>query len=392
MLSHVAKQRIENVMQQGVTGCEISGANLLVLKGHEPIYYYQVGYAEIESQTPIQRDSLFRLYSMTKPVTAVAAMMLMERGAFDLFDPVEKYLPGFKGQKVVENGKEVPAKRPVTIMDLLAMTAGLVYGGESITGQGTGAMWEEMDQRLFGDNPMTTQEAMNRLGQVPLLFHPGESWEYSTCADVLGAVIEVASGKRFSTFLQEELFGPLGMKDTKFYVPQDQAQRLVTTYANTADGGWEVYAGNNLGIINAMDREPAFESGGAGLVSTVDDYAKFATMLLNGGTYEGKRIMRQKTIDYMISRTLTPEQAQSFKNWHTLSGHTYGSLMRIVTDPASAGILTSPGEYGWDGWLGCYFANFPADNLTILFMTNRKDSGTLPITRRLRNIILADLL
>lgn len=394
MLSNSAIQQVKDMLKLAVQNKEIAGANVLVFEHNEEIFYYETGFADIENQKAIQRDSIFRLYSMTKPVTAIAVMKIMEQGLIDLYDPVEKYLPGFKHQKVSVDGKLVEPIRAVNIMDLLAMTSGLVYGGDSITGQLTNQFWIDLDQRLLSQDPMTTVEAMNALGQIPLLFQPGEAWEYGTSADVLGAIVEVVTGKLYSQFLNDEIFSPLGMNDTAFYVPNEKQNRLVRTYERIIEGE-EVklvpYVNNHLGIINAMDREPAFESGGAGLVSTIDDYAKFAQMLMQDGIYNGTRILKAKSVEYVTSRILTEKQQSYFDNWHTLAGHSYGSLMRIVTDTKKAGIISSLGEYGWDGWLGAYFANCPSDDVTILFMIQMKDAGTTPTTRKLRNIILGDL-
>lgn len=394
MLSLKAQEQIKAMLETAMQNKELAGANVLVLKDGEEIFYHEAGYSHIKKGEMIQRDSIFKLYSMTKPVTAVAAMILMERGIIDLYDAVDKYLPGFKNQKVaVDKGLENP-KRSVNLMDLLGMTSGLVYGGENLSGWKTYELGLEIDRRLLSENPMTTLEAMNAIGNIPLTYHPGEAWDYGTSADVLGAVIEVASGKTFGEFLQDELFGPLGMVDTGFYVPEDKQNRFTTTYERyETDGEVKLrpFAENHLGIINAMDRKPAFESGGAGLVSTIDDYARFATMLMQGGSLGDVQILRPKTVAYLTTKVLTEQQQSFFKNWHTLAGHSYGNLMRIVTEPEKAGTLCSFGEYGWDGWLGCYFANCPEDELTFLLMMQMKDSGTTTATRKLRNIVISDL-
>ncbi len=179
------------------------------------------------------------------------------------------------------------------------------------------------------------------------------------------------------------------MKDTGFYVPEEKRNRLVCTYETDGADGLTLYTDNNLGIIQQMDRKPAFESGGAGLVSTIDDYAKFAAMLMKGGSYEGVQILRKRTVEYLTTKTLNEVQYEGLVPWATLEGHSYGNLMRIMTDTTKAGTIGSPGEYGWDGWLGCYFTNCPADDLTILFMIQKKDAGTMEITRKLRNIIIS---
>jgi CubicO group peptidase (beta-lactamase class C family) len=181
------------------------------------------------------------------------------------------------------------------------------------------------------------------------------------------------------------------MHDTGFWVPQEKRNRLATAYEMTNKNDPFPYEGNHLGIINAMDRQPAFESGGAGLVSTIDDYARFAQMLMNRGSLDNVQILKPKTVDYLTSSTLQAEQQENFDLWHTLSGHSYGNLMRVMTDHRQAGLLGSNGEYGWDGWLGAYFCNCPKDNLTILIMMQKKDAGTTSLTRKLRNTVYASL-
>lgn len=381
--------QVRNVLRDSIDNHEIAGGNLLIIKDGKEIYYHEDGLADREAGLPIERDSIFRLYSMSKPVTAAAVMILLERGKIDLYEPVSKYLPGFKNQMVDEAGTLVPAQREVTLKDLLSMTSGLVYGGDNRPGKDTEALFQEIDSRLLSDSPMGTVEAMNKLGKCALAFHPGSSWQYGTSADVLGAVVEVVSSKGFGEFLKEELFEPLNMQDTGFWLPEGKRHRLVKTYKDNGKGELIYYAGNHLGIINQMDRDPAFESGGAGLVSTIDDYSRFTRMLMNEGNLEGVNILRPKTVKYLTSATLNTVQQQGFDQWITLCGHSYGNLMRVMTDCGKAGTIGSLGEYGWDGWLGAYFCNCPKDDLTFLFMMQKTDSGTTALTRKLRNIVLS---
>lgn len=388
MIDKNVSNQIKKALRKSLDNQDIAGANILVIKKGEEIFYHEDGFADIEANKPILRDSIFRLYSMTKPVTAAGAMILVERGEMELNEPVSQFLDGFKSQMVEKNGKLVPVDRDVTIHDLLNMTSGLVYGGNDQAGQGTAAVFEEIDRKLLGDSPLGTVEAMNKLGKVPLAFQPGSSWQYGTSSDVLGAVIEVVSGQKFGEFLRKELFDPLQMNDTGFWLPEEKRSRLVKTYTNSREGGLELYTGNHLGIIHHMDHNPAFESGGAGLVSTIDDYAKFAKMLMNEGTLEGTQLLRPKTVSFLTSATLNTEQQKGFDLWGQL-GYSYGNFMRVLSDPRQSANIGSLGEYGWDGWLGCYFINCPKDELTFLFMMQKKDSGTTPLTRKLRNIIFS---
>ncbi len=383
----VGKDQLRQVLKNAIDNRELAGANLMIIKDGQEVFYHEDGYADIEEKLPVSRDTIFRMYSMTKPVTAAAVMTLLERGIIDLYEPVSKFLPGFKNQMVVEEKELVPAEREVNLKDLLSMTSGLVYGGIDRAGQETETLFQEIDNRLLGDNPMGTIEAMNKLGKCALAFQPGATWMYGTSADVLGAVVEIASGMRFSEFLDREIFKPLEMKDTAFWVAAEKRGRLAKAYEHGPDFELKPYFGNHLGIINAMDRIPAFESGGAGLVSTIDDYARFAHMLMNKGSLDGVQILKPKTVEYLTSCSLTYEQQKNM--WPHLSGYTYGNLMRIMTDCSKAGGICSEGEYGWDGWLGAYFCNCPEENLIFLLMMQLTNTGTTSLTRKLRNIILA---
>lgn len=384
-------------MQEAVDTSLVAGVNLLVEKDNREVMYCQAGYADREKKTLIDRDTMFRLYSQTKPVTAAAAMILMERGEIDLFQTVGEFLPAYRNLKVVQaDGSIAPCQRPLTLHNLLGMTSGLCYPDDwSVSGKGSAAIFDEACARLRTDNEMTTRELADRLAEVPLAYEPGTSWGYGTSADVLGAVIEVASGKTLAQFMEEEIFKPLGMKDTGFWVPGEKKSRVASVYETVtgADGKADMipYTGDNLAINYQLDHNPGYAAGGAGLVSTLDDYMKFARMLRKGGVYEGGRLLRSKTVDFMVGGELLPDQQNSFNNWCGLSGFSYGNLMRVCKNPGQAGMLTGRGEYGWDGWLGVYFANFPEEDMTILMGTQKKDSGTFALTRKLRNIILSNI-
>ncbi|WP_019913810.1 serine hydrolase domain-containing protein [Paenibacillus sp. HW567] len=391
MLEPNTVAQLKETLRASINNHEIAGANLMVIKNSQEVFYHDDGLADIETGRPIARDSIFRLYSMTKPVTATSIMMLLEQGEIDLFDPVSKFIPSFRNQMVVKEGELVQASREVTIHDLLNMTSGLLYDGPDLAGQHSYALFQELDSRLFSVNPMTTMEFASRLGQGPLSFDPGTSWQYGTSADVLGAIVEAVSGMSYGEFLKKKLFDPLDMHDTGFGLPEEKSARLAKTYQDDGTGGLKLYSGNHLGINHQMDRTPAFESGGAGLASTIDDAAKFTTMLMNQGSLNGVQLLKPRTVEFLTSASLTTNQQKEFANWHSLCGHSYGNQMRFMTDPAKAGFIGSTGEYGWDGWLGAYFTNSPQEELTILFMVQKKDAGTMSITRKLRNIIFSSL-
>lgn len=384
-------ERLEVLLQEMVETGFVAGVNCMVLQGGEEQCYYEAGYRDAANRIPITRDTIFRLYSMTKPITSAAVMMLLEEGKIDLLEPVSKYLPGFTEQHVIKSGMMTKITHPVTIQHLLNMTSGLVYPGENCAAEvRTDTLIQEVIDKLTSSEPLTTIEIMNRLGQFPLAFQPGEKWQYGTSADVLGAIVEVASGMRFGEFLSKKIFEPLGMKDTAFYVPQEKQTRLSKVYEPTPDGLKEYY-GSHLGIQNRMEFEPAFESGGAGLVSTIDDYKAFSQMLLHGGYFGGVTLLSPKTIEFMTGAHLTPALQDYVNQWENLPGYTYANLLRIMTDPGAAVSLGSKGEYGWDGWLGPYITNDPSNRMTLLIMQQKTGSGTTEYTRRIRNVVFSSL-
>lgn len=384
-------QELEKVLSLAIRKEEIAGANLLVLKEGEEICYLEAGYANREEHIPVARDSIFRLYSMTKPITAAAVMSLVEKGKLDLNEPVSKYLSGFSQQKKIENGKVLPVEREMRIVHLLSMTSGLVYDGATEPERETGKLFAEVLERMDGENPMSTQEFANRLGGIPLAFEPGTSWKYGTSADVLGALVELVSGMSFADYLSQTFFEPLGMKDTGFFVPKEKQKRLVQAYQRDKNEELSPYTGSHLGIQNAMKHLPAFASGGAGLVSTIDDYAAFASMLQQGGSWQGKRILQPRTVKFLTSARLNAVQKAAFGNWVGLEGFSYGNLMRVMQDCGQACLLGTEGEYGWDGWMGVYFSNHPKEKVSFLFMMNMPNAGTTSLLRKLKNIVISSL-
>lgn len=388
------EEKLRQILEQAVKENLVAGGNLLVWEDGKELVYTQAGLADRENNKKINRDTIFRLYSMSKPVTAAAAMILMERGMLDLYEPVSKFLPEYAEVKVAAENGLISPQREMLVGDLLSMTSGLVYPDEAtVSGKTTDLVYQELDRRLYSENPMTTRELAKNLANCPLAFTPGSSWQYGTSADVLAAVIEVISERKFSEFLDEEIFMPLGMRDTGFWVPEEKQDRLAKTYETVVlpDGRKDMvlYTGNHLGIRNDMMQSPAYEAGGAGLVSTLDDYMKFAGMLLGEGFFDGVRILQPETVHYMCSRELMPAQQAAMDAWIGLEGHSYGNFMRVCKDPTKSKMLVRRDEYGWDGWLGMYFANFPNEKMTLLIGTQKKDGGTFALTRKLRNAILS---
>lgn len=380
--------QINDILAAAVRNHECAGTNVLIRRHGEEVLYSQAGMADIAEGRRVERDSIFRLYSQTKPITAAAVMILVERGLIDLMDGVDRYLPGFANPRVVDQrGCITKAVRAPWIMELLGMTAGLAYPDADPAGQYAARVFEDAHAQIRSGGGIPTVEFMNRLGEQPLAFQPGTHWRYSTCADVLGAVVEVVTGKRFGDFLKEELFTPLHMEDTAFWVPEEKRERFVTCYER-GENGLTPWLGMNL-ACGEYSRDPAFESGGAGLVSTLEDYSHFADMMLQKGVWSGRRILSPKSVAFLTTPQLTGEVRRDM--WDGLRGYSYGKLCRVCVDPGQTAGFAMQGEYGWDGWLGSYYANFPNEGMTILSMQNTTNAGTTPMVRKVRNAVLAAL-
>lgn len=391
------KERIQDVLDDAVEHGELAGGSLLILQDGEEKLYATCGYADIDQKKPYERDTIVRLYSMSKPFTGAATMILLERGLIDLNDPVEWYLPDFANPRVFANPAPgiIPAKREVRLRDLVSMTAGVSYPGTDDAGyQAAAPLFQEIDRRLYTEDAMTTNEIANAIGRLPLAFQPGEHFRYSTCADVMAAVIEVVSGMKYGEFLKKEIIDPLGLKDTGFWVPAEKQYRLAKAYLwNEETKQYEEEVTNHLGMRYLREVPPAFESGGAGMVGTLQDYARFGQMLLNGGELDGVRILQPQTIRYMTGGQLNDSQMQDLWKWSSdrLEGYNYSFFNRVSKMPNREMGNGSLGEYGWDGWMGTYYANDPANNITMVLMTQRPGSGNTRTVRRVRNIMYSVL-
>lgn len=382
---------LSNVIKNEIDQNTISGAAIRVIHNNKQVYDTEMGYANKENNVPVKKDTIYRMFSMTKPVTAVAAMILYERGLLNLLTPVSDYLEGFKNQKVLTDNGLVDVVKPVTVQDLLNMTAGVVYPDAGFeVGRRMGDLFSEVDRLYLEGKPLNTVEFCNRMGEVPLEFQPGERWRYSACADILGAVIEVVSGCKLSQFMQEEIFTPLDMVDTGFYVPEEKWSRFAEIYDYNTDLQKLIPFNQPFLGMYGYQTPPAFESGGAGLVSTVEDYSHFALMLVNGGTFNGVRILGRKTVEFLATPGLTQKQAVAY-DWDSIAGYSYGNLMRILVDPVKAASNGSIGEFGWDGWTGNYFFVDPKENLVMVYMIQRCGGTNPNLMRRLRSIIYGAL-
>lgn len=365
-----------------ITSWRIPWAEVMVIHQNDTVFHYRNGYANLEEKTPIADGAIFNLYSMTKIMTCVAALQLVERGHMLLSDPVSDYLPEFAEmnvKKIMPNGeiRLEKATRAITVRDLFTMTAGFSYdvGAPSI---------KEAVESTNGKLP--TREFAKALAKEPLLFEPGTHWNYSMCHDVLGALIEVVSGRRFGTYLQEEITGPLGMSDTAFDLNDEQQSRLIPQYAYNDELEKAIRMdGNGFRVGTEL------ESGGAGLLSTVRDYALFLNALTGHGTSpEGVRILSKASVELMRTDHLN-EMTRPDYSWDHMGGYGFGLGVRTHISKSESGSLSPHGEFGWSGAAGCMAIIDPDSGLTVMYAQHLLNSQEPYIQRRLRNVVYSCL-
>jgi CubicO group peptidase (beta-lactamase class C family) len=343
---------------------------------------------DIAGASPARDDSIYRIYSMSKTVTIVAAMTLYERGLFKLHDSIAEFLPAFSKMKVAVHDERgvrqlVPAKGPITFEHLFTMTSGLPYPGtDSFSAREMAKLQDEAAGGKDYHENWTTAQIVDAAAKTPLCFEPGQYWKYGFSHDVLGRLVEVISGKRFGAYLDETIFQPLGMTDTAFFVPPEKQGRLMKAYQWTAGGLFEV---KGLNTDPGRTTPPAFESGGGGLASTIADVSAFARMLLGGGKLGGERILSRKTID-LIRRNHHLPGAFGFES---MGGYGYGLGVRTLLDTCAAGINGSEGEWAWDGMLGTWYCVDPAEDMVAIFMTQRVPGATEDLPKRFMQTVYA---
>ncbi len=357
-------KRIEPLIQKYVDDGKLAGVVSLVARKGKVVHFAKFGKADLETNREMQLDTIFRIYSMSKPITSVAVMMLYEEGRFLLDDPVSKYLPEFKQTQVfadTSNGevRTKPQKREFTVRQLLSHTAGLTYGFFSNTV--VDSLYRE-NHVLSGE--VTLADFTKKLAEIPLLMQPGEAWYYSVATDVLGRFVEAVSGQTFDQFLQERIFEPLQMSDAGFFVPKDKHARLASMYELNKDGKLAVSEMDGKGA--AFQSKPTGFSGGGGMVATTSDYLRFSQMLLNGGELDGARILGRKTVELMTMNHLPGKLLNGFSSGRNHAG--FGLGFRVVVDPAQTQIVGSNGEYSWSGMANTYFWIDPEEELIGLLM------------------------
>lgn len=354
-LSAEALAQARAFMEQQVADRKIAGGVAVVARGGQIGFFEAFGQQDVEAEQPMQRDTIFRLYSMSKAITTAAALRLCDEGRLSLEDPLGKHLPAFAGQQVAaEDGLRAP-RRPVNVRDLMLHTAGFSYG------QGPAAAREAF-VRLQPLQSATLAEFADKLAQVPLAFDPGTQWTYSVSIDLLGRVIEVASGQPLDAYLREAIFAPLDMRDTAFHVPADKLGRFAANYARTKDG---------LQLIDAPATSPyagevTFFSGGGGLVGTARDYLRFLLMVRNGGELDGQRILQPQTVELMTTDQL-PRAAFPISFGQEIRHGTGFSLgFSVRTENTAWDPAGHVGEYGWGGAASTHYWASPQDDLIVI--------------------------
>jgi CubicO group peptidase (beta-lactamase class C family) len=388
-------RRLDDHFSRYVDNGLLKGWLLTVSRHGKLAYTARYGQRDAEAGLPVEPDTLWRIYSMTKPVTSVAAMMLYEEGAFELTDPVSRFIPSFKDMRVFTGGNDqrpvtVPATEPVRIWHLLTHTAGLTYGfhrSHPVDGMYRTAGFD------LGMRPGTLEEACDTWASLPLLFQPGSEWNYSVATDVLGRVVEVASGQSLDEFFAQRIFGPLDMPDTGFYAPPQDLDRLAALYARGLDGK----AGRFNALAEEVRRPPRMLSGGGGLVSTAADYNRFLQMLLPrpespAGELDGARLLSPRTVSYM-GRNHLPGNKDLEQYGRPLNAESpqrgvgFGLGFAVVIDPVPGRVDCSPGELSWGGAASTAFWIDRAEELTASFFTQLIPSSAHPIRSQLRQLV-----
>ncbi len=377
-LSASRLQRMSDAFQREIDKGTMPGATVMVARAGQIAWFDALGKQDPAKSTPMTKETIFRIFSMTKPIVSIAVMMLLEEGHFLLDDPLAKFIPEFADQKVgVENNGKlelVPAKRQITIQDLLRHTSGITYEHT-----GNGLVQQLYQQSRVRSRKIDNAEHAALVASFPLICQPGAEWNYSRSTDILGRVIEIVSGKSLGAFLDQRILAPLQMTETGFYTGPENATRLAEPFAN------DPWTGDKVQLFSMLEK-PVIESGGGGLVSTTMDYARFCQMLLNGGELDGTRIVGRKTLELMASDHLDP----SVKVQGTLTqpGHSFGLGFGVRTQAGIAPFAGSVGQFFWSGMGGTFFWIDPKEDLFAIFMSQAP--GQRVYTRTLvRNMVYA---
>lgn len=388
--------RIDRHFARYVDDGKLAGWQLSVSRRGRLAHVAHYGMRDVEAGLPVQPDTRWRWYSMTKPVTSVAAMMLYERGAFSLTDPVSRFIPAFADARVYTRGSAQnpgtePVTEPVRIWHLLTHTSGLTYGFHHA--HPTDEIYRARGFEFGSPSGMDLATACDTYAAMPLAFQPGSEWNYSVATDVLGRVVEVASGMDLAEFFDAEIFGPLGMTGCGFWVPDGHQDDLAALYV--AGAGGAPRRNNQMGAAAAS--RPALLSGGGGLVGTAADYHQFTQMLLGRGELDGVRLLAPRTVDFMTRNHLPggadlEDFGRPLYAEVSFAGSGFGLGFAVVVDPVAGHAMASPGEYSWGGLASTAFWVDPREEITALFFTQLIPSSTYPIRPEFRQLVYQALL
>lgn len=381
-------KRIDKVFQNYVDQNKLAGAVVIIARHGMVAYCERFGMMDLEASKSMKIDTIFRIYSMTKPITSVALLMQYEQGLFQLNDPVSKYIPEFADIEVFAGGSEQEydtneLDREITIWHLLTHTAGLGYGFAEDS-----PVESMYRKKAFSGPPVYTlqvplHDMIQSLTKLPLIYQPGTAWRYSNATDVLGYLIEVISDMPLDTFFQSEIFDPLGMEDTGFYVPKDKLDRFAAMYGPAKNSGIELL---DAPLTSPYSKPTPCLSGGMGLVSTAPDYMRFAQMLLNDGEMDGTRLLGRKTIELMRSNQLPDDLIPIHVSSHTLHGCGFGLGFRVCVDVTQASRLGTIGEFGWGGYASTSFFVDPKEKLIGLLLTQLAPSRYYPVRNQMKTL------
>lgn len=386
-LSAARLARIGQWMKGWVDSGRLPGMVTCVMRKGELAFAEAYGKADVERNKAVRPDTIFRIYSMTKPLTSTAIMMLYEEGRFQLDDPISRFLPAFRNMRVFAGGsrgkiESVPAEREITFRDLLTHTSGLTYG--FMESNPVDALYRAKDGVDFQTAETSLAAVVDKLATFPLIAQPGKAWNYSVSTDVLGRLVEVIAGEPFEKYLVDKVVKPLGMVDTDFHVPSDKHDRFAANYQASPDG--------KLALIDDPAKSRYLKprkvnSGGGGLVSTAADYLRFCKFMLNKGELDGVRLLGRKTVELMTMNHLNGDMADMGTprfSESTYNGIGFGLGFSVMIDPAKAHIVGTPGEYAWGGAASTAFWCDPAEDMAVVLLTQLMPSSTYPIRRELR--------
>lgn len=380
-MSPTRLKMMEEKMHTYVDNGQLAGVQTAIIRKGKVVQFNTYGYEDVDTKDPLKENSIFRIYSMTKPIVSIGLMMLYEEGKFQLNDPLHKYAPEFKEMQVyVGDGKTEPAKNPIRVIDVLRHTTGFGYGWGNPPNH-VDSLYAVGAKRMGTTN---NREFLRNMSKLPLYYQPGTGWRYSVSTDVAGALLEIIANQPLDEFLEERILNPLGMKDTHFEVPDAKDERFISNYTHKKDGSLQVIDHPSM---SKYCKEVTMFSGGGGLVSTSNDYLRFCQMLLNKGELNGVRLISPKTLELMTGNHTKDTPHAGGPIALPSKGTAFGLGFSVTTDLAATAMLGSEGTFGWGGAAGTYFRIDPKEEMAILMMIQVMPYNHLQARERFHNLV-----